>query len=270
MYGWITMETSNEFTFGKLGEEIRNAIARDLDAKIIITSHNSKPGLGKTTLATRMARAWDKHGWSAEEKAFMDVFSYHEAYLNENPGSVLLFDEIEGEADNRRSNSNKNVQLSQAWAQQRFRNMVTICTLPTVSMLDSRMLELSDYWINVMRRGVAHPYRVLVNDFTGEVVRSRMGVEGNAVIKWEDLPDTDSDYSLLTDMKAKSAEFERTYYSQEEVDEKIDKALESNRKDWRDNVIHELYTETDMSQSDISDFDFVGVSQPQVQRILSE
>lgn len=255
--------------FGQLGAEVRKAIERDYDAKIIVTSHNSKPGLGKTTLATRMARAWDPYGWSAEEKAFMDVFEYHQAYLTEDPGSVLLFDEIEGEADKRRSNSTKNVQLSQAWAQQRFRNMVTICTLPTVSMLDSRMLELSDYWINVMRRGVAHPYRVLVNDFTGQIIRSRMG-DGGAVITWKELGDDDPDYTLLKKMKAESAEFERTYYNEREVKKMIDKRIQEEQRTWRNMAIEQLYENTEMSQSEISEFDFVDVSQPQVQRILSE
>ena len=260
---------AQEYPFGQLGAEVRKAIERDYDAKIIITSHNSKPGLGKTTVATRMARAWDPYGWSAQEKAFMDVHAYHEAYLNEPEGSVLLFDEIEGEADKRRSNSTKNVQLSQAWAQQRFRNMVTICTLPTVSMLDSRMLELADYWINVMRRGVAHPYRILVNDFNGKVIRSRMG-DGGAVITWSDLPDDDDDKQLLDQMKAESAEFERTYYNEREVEKMIDKQVEEERRSWRNVAIEELYNQTDMSQKEISEFDFVGVSQPQVQRILSE
>jgi len=167
--------------FGTLGHEVKRDVhQRDLDAKIIITSHNSRPGLGKTTLAIKMARDFDKNGWNADEKAFMSAHEYHNAYEDLPSGSALVFDEIEGEADSRRAMSEKNVELSQAWAQNRYRNMITICTLPSVSMLDNRMLEMSDYWINVMGRGTAHPYRVLVNDFSGKVIRKRL--DDDAVI----------------------------------------------------------------------------------------
>jgi hypothetical protein len=252
-----------------LGYEVQNAIEKDLDAKILITSHNSKPGLSKTTLALQMARQWDPHGWNADDKAFMDVFEYRDAYLNEEPGSVLLFDEIEDAADNRRGNSKENVELSQAWAQLRYRNMVTICTLPTVTMLDKRMIEMSDYWINVIWRGVAHPYNIYVNDFDGSISRVRMGPENNAVLKYPDVPDGDEDYETLTQMKRQNVEIDRRYIKQDEHDSIVEREREKAQTAKRDEIIQSLAEQTDLRHADIGSLDGVDVSRQRIGQITN-
>lgn len=253
--------------FGTLGWEIKKDVwKRNLDAKIIITSHNSRPGLGKTTLAILMARDFDRNNWSAEDKAFLDAHKYHNAYEDLESGSVLLFDEIEGEADNRRSMSDKNVELSQAWAQNRYRNMITICTLPSVSMLDKRMLEMSDYWINVMRRGVAHPYKVFVNDYTGSVYRDRMGSENDAVIQFDDLPSDDTDKQLLDKKKHdRRSSTNQQYYSEKEHQEELEKARKQQEMEIRNEFIRRLKKDSDLSVDEIAGlFD---LSQPRVSQI---
>lgn len=265
------MRQAHKEPFGTLGAEVKRDVhQKDLDAKIIITSHNSRPGLGKTTLAIKMARDFDRREWNANEKAFMDAHKYHNAYEDLPEGSALLFDEIEGEADNRRSMSNKNVELSQAWAQNRYRNMITICTLPSVSMLDKRMLEMSDYWINVMDRGVAHPYRVLVNDFTGNIIRSR--IDDNATIHYSDLPDSDADYQVLTEQKHKrrTSIGEQQYYKESEHREAIKKAREEARMNARNDWIQALVEETDLSSGDIANLELIEVSRPRVVQIAND
>lgn len=256
--------------FGRLGYEIKRDVHnKDLDAKIIITSHNSKPGLGKTTLAIQMARDFDRHGWTAEEKAFMDAHKYHNAYEYLPSGSALLFDEIEGEADSRRAMSHKNVELSQAWAQNRYRNMITICTLPSVNMLDNRMLEMSDYWINVFSRGVAHPYEILVNDFNGRVIRSR--IDNNAVIRYSDLPDEDDDYEYLKSMKhERRTSVGKQYYDEDELEEKIEKAKKDARLECRNKWIQTVYGELDVTGREIAGLEIVDLTQQRVSQIANE
>lgn len=254
--------------FGTLGYEIKRDVHReDLDAKIIITSHNSRPGLSKTTLAILLARDLDPRDWSAEEKAFMEAAEYHQAYDEQPSGSVLLFDEIEGEADGRRSMSNKNVRLSQAWAQNRYRNMITICTLPTVSMLDNRMLELSDYWINVMSRGYAHPYRVRVNDFTGKVYRER--IDEDAELRYNDLPDGDPDYELLSEMKDRRRRLDMEYFTAEELEQKIESAEKEAGMECRNEWLRCLYDETDFSLRRISELSAVDVKYKRIHQIVN-
>lgn len=261
------MSSPRSEPFGTLGYEIKRDVHhQDLDAKIIITSHNSRPGLSKTTLAIKMARDFDPHGWTAEDKAFMDAGSYHQAYDDARSGSVLLFDEVEGEADSRRAMSNKNVKLSQAWAQNRYRNMITICTLPTVSMLDNRMLELSDYWINVMGRGLAHPYRIRVNDFNGKVYRER--IDENGVLRYGDLPNGDEDYELLKQMKDDRRRLETEYYTPDEHRKAVKEAEKATRMEVRDMWLECLVDETELTPRDLSELPIVDVSRPRIYQIL--
>jgi hypothetical protein len=262
--------------FGTVGEEIKQAIRDDFDAKIIITSHNSKPGLGKTTLAIQMAHAWDPHGWTAEEKAFMNAHEFHNAYMNEPKGSVLLFDEIENEADSRRAMSGKNVNLTQMLATQRFRNIVSIYTLPTVSMLDNRMMEMADYWINVMRRGAAHPYKIYVNDFTGNVSRKwigqpESGADGET-IHWEEpergtQPYRDKQY--LDQMKKDHAHIEREHVPASEVEKRVEKAREKAQRERRDEIIQSIMANDYMSAGDLAEVSGVDVSRPRVHQIAN-
>lgn len=260
-----------EQAFGTLGYEVkRDVYNKDLDAKIIITSHNSRPGLGKTTLAIKMARDFDRGDWDAESKAFMDAHNYQNAYAKLPKKSALVFDEIEGEADSRRGTSTKNVELSQAWAQNRYRNMITICTLPSVNMLDKRMIEMSDYWINVIDRGMAHPYRVLVNDFDGSVYRDR--IDDNAVIRFTDLPNGDDDYQLLKQQKhrRRTADGNKKYLSEAEHKEELNKKIEVKKRAYRDEWIRALAAETDMTYQNIADLSVVDVRQPRVSNIVNE
>lgn len=264
------MATARSEPFGKLGSQVKqDTHNKDLDAKIIVTSHNSRPGLGKTTLAIRMARDFDKHGWSAEQKGFMSAYEYHNAYDEQPPGSVLLFDEVEGEADNRRSMSSKNVELSQAWAQNRYRNMITICTLPSVSMLDKRLLEMSDYWINVIDRGVAHPYKIYINDFNGQIIRKRL--EDNAVISYSDLPDDDPDYQYLKEKKhERRTSLDQQYYSEQEHHEILKRELEDAKMDLRDDLITELYHEHNLSLREIGKLSGIDLSKQRISQIARD
>lgn len=259
------MSIHEAMKFGPIGYEIdQDAHQRDLDAKVLITSHNSRPGLGKTTLAIKMARALDPNGWSADEKAFMDVYDYMRAYDDLPSGSVLILDEIEAMADSRRANAAENVDLSQAWATKRYRNMITFATLPTTSMLDKRMIELSDYRINVMRRGVAKAFEVKIPDFPP----FRPWQEPmDGVIDYNDLPDNDPDKELLDQMKVEFSKVDKTFYTEQELNDKIAKLKKQYDMDARNNCISYLADNTELSQREIADI--IGLSRPRINQILT-
>lgn len=269
--------TTSVHPFGTLGKEVRQSIENDYDVKIIVTSHNSKPGLGKTTLAILMAKAWDPNGWRAQEDAFMDGWEFHNAYMEKPPGSVILFDEVENEMDARRSNASKNVELTQMLATQRFRNIVSIYTLPTVSMLDNRMMEMADYWINVMKRGVAHPYRVLVNDFNGSVYRKRIGQTDHndgETITWRDPREGTEAYAdkrYLDDLKREQNKIDREYLPESEVRERIEKEVASAKREKRDEIIQGLisHEELDIPTTKLAEVEGVELSQPRVHQIAN-
>lgn len=143
---------------------IENRLDKGRDIKIIITARNSQTGLGKTTLGVILAKIHDRNGFNIN-KAFQRYKPYCRKYLNSKSGDVLLLDDFQMSGDSRRGTSHSNVQLSQIWQKFRFKNVITITTLPTTYTLDNRFLVLADVRINIERRGVFHPYLIFVHDF---------------------------------------------------------------------------------------------------------
>ena len=145
----------------------RQRVAEGRDLKVIITSRDGQTGTGKTTLSLWLAMHFDRHGFDAE-KITLHPEEFHDLY-NELPvGSCMLMDEGE-QLDNRRSMSNKNVDFWNLWQMNRFRQITSILTLPTRSVLDKRGMELADIWINVIQRGLAKVHDISVGDYDSTV-----------------------------------------------------------------------------------------------------
>lgn len=254
--------------FGFLGQRAKEKLANDNDIKIIIQGANSQTGIGKTTLAIQLCRYIDPE-WTAEEKAFIDVREYINAHLDYPKGSALLLDEIEHGADSRRANSKENVELSQAWATLRARNIATVCTLPSISMLDGRMLELADYWILVKSRGLAQPYEINVNDFAPKRTPQRKPLPGEEHIRFVDLPDDDPDKEYLDEIKDEMLRDDNSGYIEEsECKARVEKEKQKLKKDYRNEWIREVYNNFDVSQRDVADLDTVDVNQSTVANII--
>lgn len=160
---------------------IKHRLRSNRDCKILITSRNSETGTSKTTLALHLAKALDP-SWHIG-KHFHDGYAYADYYMESLKGDVLIVDDFQFSADSRRGTSKVNVLLSQYWSIMRVKNVVSIVTLPSSSMLDKRFLELADIRINVERRGLAVPYRIIVNDFSGRITqwafKDELGVREN-------------------------------------------------------------------------------------------
>lgn len=199
------------FQYATLGRLILYRLVNNRDMKIVITSRGSTTGTGKTTLAIHLCRwvracaneLFEREGdWSAEEYSQIDIEDYLQAYRDSKPGDALLLDEVEFSADRRRHMTHENVRLSHAWSILRYRNVVSVATLPTASMIDKRMMELADVWINVMMRGRANTYYLTVDDFSWDLVRKRLKQAGyKESLIWPDLPDGDPDFEYLAETK---------------------------------------------------------------------
>jgi len=155
---------SSEAPLSKL---YRLRMDRGRDLKVIITARNSETGTGKTTLAVWLCLSWDSD-WDPKLKAVNNIVDYVKTYNKLSPGSCLLFDEAE-QVDRRRSMSHLNVNFSYVWMTMRVRQIASILTLPTVSVLDQRAKELADVRIHVLKRGLAKVYKISVDDFRGKV-----------------------------------------------------------------------------------------------------
>lgn len=268
----VVMEAHQEVGFGVMGRDAKRKLRNDNDIKILVVGMNSQTGIGKSTFAVELCRFIDDtdSGWNAEEKAFIDVPEYIDAHLNKPKQSCLMLDEIEAGADSRRAMSHENVNLSQAWMTMRARNIATVATLPTTDALDNRMLSLADYWVLVRKRGVAQPYRVVVNDFNGKVQREP--VRDGELIQFPDLPSDDPDKAYLDDIKDNMLEGlteDSQKVPMKKHKKKLEKAREEARKEKRNELIRELYDDTEYTTGDIADFDWAGVSQSMVSHVLN-
>jgi hypothetical protein len=269
-------ESGNNFTlFGSvLGTFIEHRLNENRDAKIIITSKGSTTGLGKSTLAIAICRFVEEQlagrDWDVEERAYIDVQKYISKYKSCPQNSALLIDEIEYSADNRRAMSQDNVDLSHAWAQLRYRNVVSVATLPSVSMLDKRMMELADIWINVIQKGKALPHYLSINDYTGRLQKQMLRhpkTGQTEVITWPDLAN-DPDYRYLTNLKDQNV---RTGDSEQLYDkDDLDKKVEQAKKEKRNELIKSFYESEHTNISYAKLGDVVGLSQSMIDVIVND
>ena len=232
----------------------RQRVAEGRDLKVIITSRDGQTGTGKTTLSLWLAMHFDRHGFDAE-KITLHPEEFHDLY-NELPvGSCMLMDEGE-QLDNRRSMSNKNVDFWNLWQMNRFRQITSILTLPTRSVLDKRGMELADIWINVIQRGLAKVHDIRVGDYDKAV--SSIPVQE---IKFPDV----SYLQLKKDADDLKQELvEGANYDKEE-EEIIDP--EKIRRENRNSLIEEMDQKTDLSHTKIGEV--VGLTQQSVSRLLN-
>lgn len=252
--------------FGTMGREAKERLANNKDFQVLIQAENSERGVGKTVLAIQLCRYIDPQ-WSAEEKSFINVQKYLNAHVRKPEGSALLLDEIELGASKYRSSSHENEKLRQGWATLRTRRIATVATAPSTNMVDGDLMELANYWVLVRERGLAQPYRINVNDFTGKV--SRDPLPGDEHIQFRDLPKNDPDKAYLDEIKDDTVTGESNeYVTEAEVKERVSEAREEERKDVRDEFITSLYHCSDWSYATIAELDFLDVSADMVGKIV--
>lgn len=206
---------------------------RNRDAKIIITGKGAATGVGKTTAAIQTARwihslkecgccGWitvpdasecpqcgsdrlsdQQDEWTTDKHAFLDPWKYIDYYTNHSSkGEALIQDESEFSIHKRRGMSGENVEMTKAWAALRFKECVSILTLPSTDMIDSMMMQLGDLWFNVMRRGTIYPHHYFYNDYTQKVrayrITNEYGMQSE--VRFGNLED-DPEFQKLTDKK---------------------------------------------------------------------
>jgi hypothetical protein len=202
---------------------------------VVIVARDAHTGTGKTTLAAQLAKSWDTNGWTAD-RATLDPGTYASKYTDDSTPkqSVLLLDEAEQAADNRRSMSDQNVKLSHLWATMRYREIYSIVTLPSASMLDKRLKELADVKIVVHNRGTAVAYKTKIDDHDGSYRPKRL-----CRLTWEPLDD-DPEYQRLTEKKADRMENYADTFAYDDDADDDGKTPDDVRKDYRRQVIERM------------------------------
>lgn len=189
----------------KLFHEFLTRLTSNRDMHVIITAA-SETGVGKTTLAFALAYLWDMNWWTAD-KATMSPQEYEMMYDEVDPGSVLMLDEVQQAADTRRTQSSENVDLSQAFATKRYRQVFGMMTAPSKGWVDDRIGgDSADYWIQAQEtadgkpKGEATVYRLRQN----EHYESQYKTE-EETISWPIL-DHHKEFQRLQTMKAERME----------------------------------------------------------------
>lgn len=147
---------------------IEDRLDSNRDVKILITARNGQTGVGKTTLGLILCLIHDRNGFDAS-KSFHSGMEYARYYLEASPGDSLLIDDFGFDADSRRGTSRSNVRISQIWQILRHKNCLSVATLPTKYVLDSRFMTLADIRLNVIRRGKFKPYMIITDDFKNHI-----------------------------------------------------------------------------------------------------
>lgn len=207
-------------TESKLFHEFLCRLSAERDMHVIITA-SAETGVGKTTLAFAIALLWDIHGWQAE-KATLSPYEYDVMYDQVPPGTVLLLDEVEQAADTRRATSSSNVDLSQAFAGKRYRQVFGLMTAPSKGWVDDRIgSDSADYWIQAQEtpegrpKGEAKVYRLKRNEHYESSYKKRTETITWPVLDWH------PEYKRLDAKKAEwfEGQTERKYVHREEVED---------------------------------------------------
>lgn len=205
----------------KLFDEVLNRLVAGRDMHVIITAA-SETGVGKTTLAAALALLWDQHGWTADKAAVASAPEYVKLYDEVKPGSVLILDEAEIAADNRRGTTKGNVEVSQAFAGKRYRQVFGMLTAPSKSWVDKRLgADAADFWIQAQEtdrgrpKGEAIVYRLKSNEHYQTDYTKR-----HEVISWPKLDDHPAFRELDQRKKDRlGGDYEAVYVHRDEIQE---------------------------------------------------
>ncbi|MFB6201300.1 MAG: hypothetical protein ABEI98_04745 [Halorhabdus sp.] len=209
-----------EFTESKLFHEFLARLTAGRDMHVIITAA-AETGVGKTTLAFALALLWDMSGWTTE-KATLSPRQYEMMYDEVEPGSVLMLDEVQQAADNRRATSTANVDLSQAFATKRYRQVFGMMTAPSKGWVDDRIGgDSADYWIQAQEtpegrpKGEAKVYRLRNNEHYESNYKERVETISWPILDWH------PEFQELERMKAERMEGQtrNKYVHKDEVEE---------------------------------------------------
>lgn len=238
----------------QLFREYAQRLVNGRDMHVIVTA-SSETGVGKTTLAVSLAILWDQHGWNAEKAAVADAKRYSYLYDNSPPGSVLILDEAEKAANSRRSMSQGNVDVADAFAAKRYLQIFGILTAPSKSWVDKRLgSSAADYWIQALEgeaggiKGEAKVYRLKEQEHYETYYTER-----TETISWPILDDNEA-FQNLDERKGErlSGDVESQYIHSDEVEEIKDNFWQKSRKRMRYDMLEAMdsfgMTKADMAR----------------------
>ena len=239
----------------------------DRDAKILVTADHAQTGVGKSNLCDFLAYIFDtsESGFS-EHKVSIQPEEFFTKYESVEPGSSMVLEEAE-QLDSRRAMSKENVESSQIWQQERVREIIALLNLPSPKMIDKRMEELADFWINVEIRGRARIYQKQIHRTKQSVYYQTL-----QVLHWPNMDGSDT-FRTMDQMKWDHIDGEDGaggWIPKEEHEEALERLEKELRREIRNKWVAYLYNNEDITGNDVADLPLVDLSQPRVSQIAKE
>jgi hypothetical protein len=248
--------------FQKIGRRKRN----NRDAKILVTADNAQTGVGKSNLCDFLGYALDTtDAGFTDDKVFIDPKAFFTAYERLEKGSATVLEEAE-QIDSRRFMTTENVESSQVWQKGRVREIIALLNLPSAKMIDKRMEELCDFWINVEIRGRAKVYEKKIH-------RTKQSVyyEAVQVLHW---PNMDGSQTFREMDRLKwdhiDGESSGTWIRKDEMQEKVEQRVKETTQNLRNKFVTSVYGETDLTAKEVAELNAVEVSPSHIRTIANE
>ncbi len=254
-----------------LGKLYRKRVAQNRDLTVFVADWNLERGSGKTTLALRLASAFDRtDAGVTPEKATISAEELTAAYTDQPAGSGLVLDEGQADASNRRAMSGVNEALRKIVGMGRVEQKYLVLTAPGVNQVDKDIRNMCDVWVFVRSLGEAQMFRVKYNPFGDHEVTHDWGT-----LRWSgDLPGPlQQTYDELTAEKRRRLRGDgddgEGYVPASELQESVAEAREAAERQTRDELLRQMYqSNDDLTQQKLADS--VGLSRSRLADILAE
>jgi hypothetical protein len=263
--GWAMREWIEDFEETPFYEEYEDHAQKGMELTILLSDYHAMRGTGKTTLSIKLARAFDRTGEGlTPDKVTNSPEEFIDAYVRENKGSGLVFDEAEAGIGARDAMTTVNKEMNEKVSMGRVGEKYAIWNMPDIGQIDKQVRKLAHYWVLVQRRGRARVYELSNNPFKDETYTKPI-----CNIEWGALPESDPVYQRLDEHKwDKLTGDGEEYVPVDEVQERVEKAKSEASKQQRDHFIYKAWDNRLLSQPEIGEI--VGLSGSRVSQIYSQ
>lgn len=263
--GWSMDEWIVDFEDTPFYEEFLDHAEKGMELTILLSDYHAMRGTGKTTLSIKLARAFDRtDDGLTPEKVTNSPEEFIDAYVQQDKGSGLVFDEAEAGIGARDAMTTVNKEMNEKVSMGRVGEKYAVWNMPDIGQIDKTVRKLAHYWVLVQRRGRARVYELSNDPFRDETYTKPI-----CNIEWGALPESDPVYQRLDQHKWDKLTGEgEEYVPIDEHQERVEKAKDEAEREQRDEFIRAAYGRGLLSQSDLSEV--VDLSQGQISRICSD
>jgi len=263
--GWRLSEWVVNFEETPFYEVYQEHVKKGMELTILVSDYHAMRGTGKTTLSVKLARAFDRtDDGLTPDKATNSAEEFIDAYVREEQGSGLVFDEAESGINARDAMTTVNKELNEKVSMGRVGEKYGVWNMPDIGQIDKEVRKLAHYWVLVQRRGRARVYKLGNNPFEDQTWTKPI-----CDIEWSALAANDPVKASLDDDKHGKLHGEgEDFIPRPEHEEALEKKEREARKEARNEFIREAAETNLLNQSDIADI--VGLDPSSISRILSQ